>query len=68
MDPNGSVFLSGSHDNSIRMWDISTKNCIQDISSAHRKKFDESVLSMSHHSNTSYFASGGADSLVKVYQ
>jgi striatin 1/3/4 len=67
MDPNGQVFLSGSHDNSIRMWDISSKSCIQDFS-AHRKKYDESVFAMAHHSNTSFFASAGADSIIKIYQ
>lgn len=31
IDPSGLYFMSGSHDSSVRVWDISTRNCIQDL-------------------------------------
>lgn len=67
LDPNGLVFVTGGHDSSVRMWDISTKECIQEISARHVKN-DESVLTVSHHQKENYFALGGADSIIKIYQ
>lgn len=66
VDPKGLCLLSGSHDNSIRLWDLDNKTCIQEIT-AHRKKFDESILDVAFHPSRGYIASGGADSLAKVF-
>ncbi|KAF6210878.1 hypothetical protein GE061_013989 [Apolygus lucorum] len=43
VDPHGLYLLSGSHDCSIRLWNLDSKTCVQEIT-AHRKKFDESIL------------------------
>ncbi|KAF1749832.1 hypothetical protein GCK72_016377 [Caenorhabditis remanei] len=66
IDPNGLYLLSGSHDGSIRMWNIEKKTCLQEIS-AHRKKNDAAVTSVAFHPSRSLIGSAGADSLAKVY-
>jgi striatin 1/3/4 len=67
IDPSGMILLSGGHDSSIRLWDIvSTRQCIQEFVS-HRRKSDEGVLSVQYHPSLPWIASGGADSVVKIY-
>jgi WD40 repeat protein len=67
LDPSGHFFASAGHDRSVRFWDLSRRMCVQEFTS-HRKKFDEAVHSISYHPSRSMFASGGADSVVHVYQ
>ncbi|XP_072169323.1 striatin-3-like isoform X1 [Diadema setosum] len=66
VDPNGLYLLSGSHDCSIRLWNLDSKTCVQEITS-HRKKFDESIYDVAFHPSKPYIASGGADALAKVF-
>ncbi|CAH1985182.1 unnamed protein product [Acanthoscelides obtectus] len=66
VDPNGLYILSGSHDCSIRLWNLDNKTCVQEIT-AHRKKFDESILDVAFHPSRPYIASAGADGLAKVF-
>ncbi|XP_014673343.1 PREDICTED: striatin-like [Priapulus caudatus] len=66
VDPNGLYLLSGSHDCSIRLWNLDSKTCIQEITS-HRKKFDESIYDVAFHPTKPYIASSGADALAKVF-
>lgn len=66
LDPNGLFLLSGSHDCSVRLWNLDTKTCVQEIT-AHRKKFDESILDVAFHPMRPYIASAGADGLAKVF-
>lgn len=66
IDPSHTYLLSSSHDCSIRLWSLDTKNCIQEIT-AHRKKNDESVHCVAYHETKSYIASGAADALLKIY-
>lgn len=66
VDPNGLYLLSGSHDCSIRLWNLDNKTCVQEIT-AHRKKFDESILDVAFHPSRPYIASAGADALAKVF-
>ena len=58
-------FFSG-HDSSVRLWNLETKTCIQEIT-AHRKKFDESIFDVAFHPSRPYIASAGADALAKVF-
>lgn len=68
VDPNGLYLLSGSHDSSIRLWNLDTKTCVQEMTS-HRKKFDESVHSVaSNFESSQLIASAGADAIVKIFQ
>ncbi|XP_052766999.1 striatin-3-like isoform X2 [Mya arenaria] len=66
VDPNGLYLLSGSHDCSIRLWNLDSKTCVQEIT-AHRKKFDESIHAVAFHPAKPYIASAGADALAKVF-
>ncbi|XP_043210226.1 striatin-3-like [Amphibalanus amphitrite] len=66
VDPNGLYLLSGSHDCSVRLWNLETKQCVQEIT-AHRKKSDESIHCVGFHPTKPYIASGGADALAKVF-
>ncbi|XP_058796884.1 striatin isoform X2 [Phymastichus coffea] len=66
VDPNGLYLLSGSHDCSIRLWNMDNKTCVQEIT-AHRKKFDESILDVAFHPSRPFIASAGADALAKVF-
>ncbi|XP_064621222.1 striatin-3-like isoform X2 [Lineus longissimus] len=66
VDPNGLYLLSGSHDCSIRLWNLDSKTCVQEITS-HRKKFDESIYDVAFHPSKPFIASAGADALAKVF-
>lgn len=59
------MLISGGHDGAIRAWDLRTFQCIYDTV-AHRRKYDEGVLSLAQSPNLSLLASGGADSLIKI--
>ena len=54
------------HDSSVRLWNLETKTCVQEIT-AHRKKFDESIFDVAFHPSRPYIASAGADALAKVF-
>lgn len=58
-------FFSG-HDGSLRLWNLDSKTCLQEIT-AHRKKFDESVMAVAFHPSRPLIASAGADGLAKVF-
>lgn len=66
IDTNGLYLISGSHDSSVRLWNLETKTCVQEIT-AHRKKFDESIFDVAFHPSRPYIASAGADALAKVF-
>ena len=62
---NSFCHFSG-HDSSVRLWNLETKTCVQEIT-AHRKKFDESIFDVAFHPSRPYIASAGADALAKVF-
>uniref|UniRef100_A0A3B3X1S0 Striatin N-terminal domain-containing protein n=1 Tax=Poecilia mexicana TaxID=48701 RepID=A0A3B3X1S0_9TELE len=66
VDPNGLYLMSGSHDCSIRLWNMESKTCIQEFT-AHRKKFDESIHDVAFHPTKCYIGTAGADALAKVF-
>ncbi|TSL68198.1 Striatin [Bagarius yarrelli] len=66
VDPNGLYLMSGSHDCSIRLWNMDSKTCIQEFT-AHRKKFEESINDVAFHPTKCYIGSAGADALAKVF-
>ncbi|XP_043914501.1 striatin isoform X2 [Protopterus annectens] len=66
VDPNGLYLMSGSHDCSIRLWNLESKTCIQEFT-AHRKKSDEAIHDVAFHPSKCYIASAGADALAKVF-
>ena len=54
------------HDCSVRLWNVETKTCVQELT-VHRKKFDESVNDVTFHPSKPLIASAGADAVAKVY-
>ena len=68
---NGAIhFVSGGHDGTIKVWDMRTFKTIAEISKkgAHKRKFDEGVMCLASHPEAPFFASGGADCLVNIYE
>uniref|UniRef100_A0A672M0X3 Striatin-3 n=1 Tax=Sinocyclocheilus grahami TaxID=75366 RepID=A0A672M0X3_SINGR len=66
IDPNGIYLMSGSHDSSIRLWNMDSKTCVQEVT-AHRKKSDEAIYDVAFHPSKAYIGSAGADALAKVF-
>ncbi|KAI0747858.1 WD40 repeat-like protein [Daedaleopsis nitida] len=67
IDATGFALVSGSHDCSVRFWDIlGSRACIQE-STSHREKAREGVLDVEFHPSLPIMASAGADGVVKLY-
>nr|CAH8876304.1 unnamed protein product [Trichobilharzia regenti] len=66
VDPHGLYLLTGSHDASIRVWDMETHSCVQEMTN-HGFKYDESVHSVALHPQLPLAASAGADAVCKIY-
>ncbi|GMR58325.1 hypothetical protein PMAYCL1PPCAC_28520 [Pristionchus mayeri] len=66
IDSNGLYLLSGSHDGSLRLWNMEKRVCLKEIP-AHRKKHDSAVNTVAMHPSRPLIGSGGADALAKVY-
>ncbi|KIK63769.1 hypothetical protein GYMLUDRAFT_71888 [Collybiopsis luxurians FD-317 M1] len=67
IDASGFSLVSGSHDCSIRFWDIlGSRQCVQEITT-HREKAREGVLDVDFHPTLPFMASAGADGVVKLY-
>lgn len=62
----GQYLMSGGYDCSLRIWDIQSRNCVQEIPT-HRRKYSEGIHDVVYHPTKSLVASCGADSLVKIY-
>jgi striatin 1/3/4 len=65
-DSSGLYMVSGGHDRSIRIWDVGTRTCVNEIT-CHRMKRDEAINAVAFHASLPYFVSGGADSTLKVF-
>ncbi|GMR58356.1 hypothetical protein PMAYCL1PPCAC_28551, partial [Pristionchus mayeri] len=65
IDSNGLYLLSGSHDGSLRLWNMEKRVCLKEIP-AHRKKHDSAVNTVAMHSSRPLIGSRGADALAKV--
>lgn len=67
LDVAGFALVSGSHDCSVRFWDVlGSKACVQEITN-HREKAREGVLAVEFHPTLPFMASAGADGAVKLY-
>ncbi|KAG6836614.1 hypothetical protein H0H93_006035 [Arthromyces matolae] len=67
IDAAGFSLVSGSHDCSIRFWDLlGSRACMQEITT-HREKAREGVLDVEFHPTLPFLASSGADGVVKLY-
>lgn len=67
IDASGFTLVSGSHDCSVRFWDMAgSRSCMQEITS-HREKAREGVLDVDFHPSLPVMVSAGADGVVKLY-
>lgn len=67
IDAAGFSLVSGSHDCSIRFWDLlGSRTCAQEMTT-HRVKAREGVLEVEFHASLPFMASAGADGVVKLY-
>ncbi|KAF9810951.1 hypothetical protein IEO21_06755 [Rhodonia placenta] len=67
IDAAGFSLVSGSHDCSVRFWDIlGARACVQEITN-HREKAREGALGVEFHPTLPIMASAGADGVVKLY-
>ncbi|KAJ7074341.1 striatin-related protein [Mycena amicta] len=67
IDPAGFSLVSGSHDCSVRFWDLLGSHiCVQEVTT-HREKAREGVLDTEFHPSLPFMASAGADGVVKLY-
>ncbi|OAX43820.1 WD40 repeat-like protein [Rhizopogon vinicolor AM-OR11-026] len=67
IDAAGFSLVSGSHDCSIRFWDLlGSRTCTQEITT-HREKAKEGVLDVEFHPSLPFMASAGADGVIKLY-
>ncbi|CAK5264863.1 unnamed protein product [Mycena citricolor] len=67
IDPAGFSLVSGSHDCSVRLWDLlGTRACVQEIP-AHREKAREGALDVEFHPSLPFMATAGADGVVKLF-
>jgi WD40 repeat protein len=60
--------ISGSHDGSIKVWDLRNYRCVSEVENAHARKYDESVMCLNVFGNSPFFGSGGGDSTVNIYE
>jgi striatin 1/3/4 len=66
---NGGLnLITGSHDGSVKVWDLRTYKTIAEVPRAHSRKYNESVMCLANHSSVPFFASGGADCVVNIYE
>ena len=67
IDAAGFSLVSGSHDCSVRFWDIlGSKASVQEMA-CHREKAREGVLAVDFHPTLPLMASAGADGIGKLY-
>ncbi|KAF5402569.1 Striatin [Paragonimus heterotremus] len=66
VDMQGLYLLTGSHDASIRVWDLETRACVQEMTN-HRVKNNEAVHAVALHPSFPLAASAGADGVCKIY-
>ncbi|CAH8593719.1 unnamed protein product [Dicrocoelium dendriticum] len=66
IDPQGLYLLTGSHDASIRVWDMETRACVQEVTN-HRVKYNEAIHAVALHERLPLAASAGADGVCKIY-
>jgi striatin 1/3/4 len=59
-------FFSGSHDGSLRCWDLRMFKLLYDIP-AHRKKYDEGLLSIKIIKESKLVLTSGADGIIKAF-
>jgi len=66
-DPAGSSILTSAHDSTLRLWSLSTKQCIQELMAQNQTKNSESIHIACYHPRQDLIASGSADATIKLF-
>lgn len=64
---SGMYIATGGHDCRVRIWDIQTRQCLQDMS-CHRSKNEEGIHDIIYHPKKQLLATAGADSQIRLFQ
>ncbi|KAI0327158.1 WD40 repeat-like protein [Cubamyces sp. BRFM 1775] len=67
LDAAGFLLVSGSHDCSVRYWEILGSKACKQENTSHREKAREGVLDVEFHPSLPVMASAGADGVIKLY-
>lgn len=68
-EPQGLMYATGCNSGDIRVWDLRTSSCLQDMTKKHRASNGQSaVTGLAFHLTRGFLASGGSDSIIKIYQ
>jgi striatin 1/3/4 len=70
---SGMNLITGCHDGSINVWRLGdvlngVKRSSLTVEKVHKTKFDEGVLALAVHPSMPFIASGGADSITKIFE
>ena len=75
---SGLKLVTGGHDSCLKVWDLSQIGTNADDSASpallvslenvHQRKYDEGVLGLAIHPSLSCLVTGGADSVIQVYE
>lgn len=60
------TLITGDQDGSMRLWDLQTFRCVQELS-VHRRKYNDSILDIKIQSGSQLVATAGADSTIRLF-
>lgn len=67
-DPTGFWFGTSCRDGHVRIWDLRSSRCCQDIDTGHAKFCGNMIFDFAFHRRLGLLATAGADGIVQVYQ
>ena len=65
---NGLNIISTGHDGFVKIWDLRNYKVVAEIENGKNKKYDEGIICLATHSQAPFFASGGADCIINIYE
>ena len=65
---SGLHMITGCHNGSLKVWDVRTYKCVSELKEAHLRKYDEGVMCIATHQSMPFFATGGADSIINIFE
>lgn len=66
IDESSQTLITGDSDGSMRLWDLQSLRCIQELS-VHKKKFNDSIHDIKINPESQIVATAGADSTIRLF-